>query len=70
MSFNGVPSHDEMNKRLRKKKLRGEFTEWGRQPVITRNRKEGFDEFLDAFIEQVASAEVPNPPPNLTLDKG
>ncbi len=41
-----------MKKRLRKKKHRGEFVEWGRQLVITRNRKDGFDQFLDAFIEE------------------
>ena len=41
-----------MKKRLRKKKHLGEFAEWGRQLVITRNRKDGFDEFLDAFIEE------------------
>ena len=41
-----------MKKRLRKKKHYGEFTEWGRQLVITRNHKNGFDEFLDAFIEE------------------
>ena len=41
-----------MKKRLRKKKHSGEFTEWGRQLVIMRNRKEGFDAFLDAFIEE------------------
>lgn len=41
-----------MKKRLRKKKHRREFTEWGRQLVITRKRKDGFDEFLDAFIEE------------------
>ena len=45
-----------MKKRLRKKKHRGEFTEWGRQLVITRNRKEGFDEFLEAFIEEAVEA--------------
>lgn len=39
-----------MKKRLRKKKHLGEYREWGCQIVITRNRKEGFDEFLDAFI--------------------
>ena len=39
-------------KRLRKKKHLGEFAEWGRQFVIIRNRKDGFDEFLDAFIEE------------------
>ena len=41
-----------MKKRLRKKKHRGEFAEWGRQLSITRNRKDGFDEFLDAFVEE------------------
>jgi len=41
-----------MKKRLRKKKHLGEFAEWGRQLVIMRNRKDGFDEFLDAFIEE------------------
>jgi len=41
-----------MKKRLRKKSYHGEFTEWGRQLVIMRNRKDGFDEFLDAFIEE------------------
>src|SRR3990172_10145320 len=45
-----------MNRRLRKKKHCGEFTEWGRQLVITRNRKDGFDEFLDAFIEKAIEA--------------
>jgi uncharacterized protein YggL (DUF469 family) len=40
-----------MKKRLRKKKHRGEFSEWGRQLVITRNRKDQFDEFIDAFID-------------------
>ena len=42
----------KMKKRLRKKKHCGEFTEWGRQLVIMRNQKDGFDEFLDAFIEE------------------
>jgi uncharacterized protein YggL (DUF469 family) len=41
-----------MKKRLRKKKHQGEFSEWGRQLIIKRNRKDGFDEFLDAFIEE------------------
>jgi uncharacterized protein len=45
-----------MKKRLRKKKHCGEFTEWGRQLVITRNRKDGFDDFLDAFIEKAIEA--------------
>src|SRR4030067_1687793 len=45
-----------MKKRIRKKKHHGEFTEWGRQPVITRNPKDGFDEFLDAFIEEAIEA--------------
>jgi uncharacterized protein YggL (DUF469 family) len=45
-----------MRKRLRKKKHLGEFTEWGRQLVIMRNRKEEFDEFLDAFIEEAVES--------------
>ena len=45
-----------MKKRLRKKKHLGEFAEWGRQIVITRNRKNEFDEFLDAFIEEAIEA--------------
>jgi uncharacterized protein len=45
-----------MKKRLRKKKRCGEFTQWGRQIVIIRNRKDGFDEFLDAFIEEAIEA--------------
>jgi uncharacterized protein YggL (DUF469 family) len=45
-----------MKKRLRKKKHYREFTEWGRQLIINRNRKEGFDEFLDAFIEEAIEA--------------
>jgi|SRR5271157_5695193 len=45
-----------MKKRLRKKKHDGEFTEWSRQLVITRNRKDGFEAFLDAFIEEAIEA--------------
>ena len=45
-----------MKKRLRKKKHCGEFTEWGRQLVIKRNRTDGFDEFLDDFIEKAIEA--------------
>jgi uncharacterized protein YggL (DUF469 family) len=41
-----------MRKRLRKKKRVGEYTEWGRQFVITRNRRDGFDDFFDTFIEE------------------
>ena len=46
-----------MRKRLRKKKHVGEYTEWGRQFVITRNRRDGFDEFLDTFIEEAIEAK-------------
>jgi uncharacterized protein len=46
----------KMKKRVRKKKHRGEFAEWGRQLVITRNRKDEFDEFLDAFIAEAIEA--------------
>ena len=45
-----------MRKRLRKKKHRGEFAERGRQLIIIRDRKDGFDEFLDAFIEEAVEA--------------
>lgn len=45
-----------MKKRLRKKKHIGEFTEWGCQLLIMRNCKDGFDEFLDAFIEEAIEA--------------
>jgi uncharacterized protein YggL (DUF469 family) len=48
----------KMKKRLRKKKHCGEFTEWGRQLVIMRNRKDGFDEFLDTFIEEAIESKI------------
>ena len=41
-----------MKKRLRKKKHRGEFVEWGAPIAIARNRQDDFDSFLDNFIEQ------------------
>jgi uncharacterized protein YggL (DUF469 family) len=54
------PSFDlkgqEVKKRLRKKKHRGEFIEWGQQLIFTRNCKDGFDEFFDAFIEEAIEA--------------
>ena len=46
----------KMKKRLRKKKHFGEFTEWGRQLIINRNHKDGFDEFLDTFLEEAIEA--------------
>jgi uncharacterized protein YggL (DUF469 family) len=46
----------KMKKRLRKKKHYGEFTEWGRQIVVIRNLMDGFDEFLDAFVEEAIEA--------------
>ncbi len=45
-----------MKKRLRKKKHRGEFAQWGRQLIVIRDRKDGFDEFLDAFIGEAVEA--------------
>lgn len=45
-----------MKKRLRKKKHRCEFREWGRQLVIARTRKEGFGEFLDSFLMEAIDA--------------
>ncbi len=45
-----------MRKRLRKKKHYGEFTEWGRQFVITLSREDGYDDFLDVFIVEAIEA--------------
>jgi len=45
-----------MKKRLRKKKHVGEFAELGCQIVVKRNRKDGFSEFLDAFIDEAIEA--------------
>jgi uncharacterized protein YggL (DUF469 family) len=45
-----------MKKRLRKKKHRGKFTEWGRQLVATRNTKADSDAFQDAFILEAVEA--------------
>ena len=39
-----------MKKRLRKKKHIGEFAEWGRQLIATRNTKIDADAFQEAFI--------------------
>lgn len=50
------PKDEEMKKRLRKKKHYGEFTEWGRQLIVTRNQKDEFDEFLEDFIVQAIEA--------------
>jgi len=47
-----------MKKRLRKKKHLREFAQHGRQVIITRNRKDGFDDFLDAFIEETIEANA------------
>ena len=47
-----------MKKRLRKKKHLGEFTEWGRQLVIMRNRKDKFDEFLNTLMTEMASSTL------------
>lgn len=45
-----------MNKRLRKKKHVGEFVELGCQLIVRRSRKDGFDTFLDAFIDEAIEA--------------
>jgi len=45
-----------MKKRLRKKKHRGEFTEWGRQLVANRNTKADAEAFQDAFILEAVEA--------------
>lgn len=45
-----------MNKRLRKKKHLGEYAEWGRELEISRNAGDGFDDFMDIFIEEAIGA--------------
>ena len=41
-----------MKKRIRKKQRIGEYTEWGRHVAIARKSESGFDDFLDAFVEE------------------
>jgi uncharacterized protein YggL (DUF469 family) len=41
-----------MKKRLRKKKHLCEFAQYERQLIVNRNRKDGFEEFLYAFVEE------------------
>jgi len=43
----------EMKKRLRKKKHKGEFRQWGSQFDISLKEALGFDPFLDRFIAKV-----------------
>lgn len=45
-----------MNKRLRKKKHVGEFAALGCQVIVRRKRSDGFDAFLDIFIEGAIEA--------------
>ena len=45
-----------MKKRLRKKKHIGEFAEWGRQLVASRNTNINADAFHDAFIIEAIEA--------------
>jgi uncharacterized protein YggL (DUF469 family) len=45
-----------MNKRIRKKLHRGEYSEWGRQIVIAINRTDGFDAFVDVFLTEAIEA--------------
>jgi len=45
-----------MKKRLRKKTHCAEFTEWGRQLVVTRNTKADAEAFQDAFILEAIEA--------------
>jgi uncharacterized protein YggL (DUF469 family) len=41
-----------MKKRLRKKNHLRDFARYGRQLIVNRHRKDGFDEFLYAFVEE------------------
>ena len=45
-----------MKKRLRKKKHCGEFAEWGRRLVVTRNTGADAEAFQDAFILEAIEA--------------
>jgi uncharacterized protein YggL (DUF469 family) len=45
-----------VNRRLRKKTHRSEYSIWGRRVVVTRDRDDGFDAFLDAFIIEAIEA--------------
>ncbi len=45
-----------MKKRLRKKRHLGEFIEWGRQIIVTRSARDGFDEFMDSFVVEAIEA--------------
>jgi hypothetical protein len=45
-----------MKKRLPKKHHQGEFTEWGHQFVILRNRQDGFD--IDLWSDSWESLEM------------
>lgn len=49
-------SFKKMKKRLRKKKHIGEFAEWGRQLIATRNTKMDAEAFYDAFIIEAIEA--------------
>ena len=49
-------SIQEMKKRLRRKKHRGEFSEYGRHLVVTRNTKAGADAFHHAFLLEAIEA--------------
>ena len=45
-----------MKKRLRKKKHRGEFTEWGRQLAVSLRTRRPADAFHDGFILEAIEA--------------
>lgn len=58
-----------MKKRLRKKKHRGEFSEYGRQLVVTRNTKADADAFHNAFILEAIEANGCYCGGSLSVDK-
>jgi uncharacterized protein YggL (DUF469 family) len=51
-----VPIRSKMKRRLRKKKHLGEFKEFGVPFALRRKRKDDFDSFLDAFLEEAVEA--------------
>jgi uncharacterized protein YggL (DUF469 family) len=46
-----------MRKRLRKKRHLGEFQEWSLPIAVQRTHPDGFDDFLEDFLEQAIEAQ-------------
>ena len=46
-----------MNKRLRKKRHLSAFREWGAPLAVRRTHPDGFDDFMEDFLEQAIEAQ-------------